>query len=97
MRYAGVAASESALDPDGVARLVGREGKTSPLDNLIPRELQALAQIAEGRSNAGYRPRTPDHCGRCGTPRDQHLRQARPASVARPVPPVLAVLTSLQA
>ena len=28
-------------------------GKTSPLDNLTPRERQVLAQIAEGRSNAG--------------------------------------------
>ena len=48
-----VAAGESALDPDVVARLVGRKRKPSPLDNLTPRERQVLAQIAEGRSNAG--------------------------------------------
>jgi DNA-binding NarL/FixJ family response regulator len=48
-----VAAGESALDPDVVARLVGRKRKTTPLDNLTPRERQVLAQIAEGRSNAG--------------------------------------------
>ena len=48
-----VAAGESALDPDVVARLAGRKRKTSPLDNLTPRERQVLAQIAEGRSNAG--------------------------------------------
>jgi DNA-binding NarL/FixJ family response regulator len=42
-----------ALDPDVVARLVGRKRKTSPLDNLTPRERKVLAQIAEGRSNAG--------------------------------------------
>ena len=46
-----VAAGESALDPDVVARLVGRKRKTSPLDNLTPRERQVLGQIAEGRSN----------------------------------------------
>ena len=48
-----VAAGESALDPNVVARLVGRKRKTSPLDNLTPRERQVLAQIAEGRSNVG--------------------------------------------
>jgi DNA-binding NarL/FixJ family response regulator len=48
-----VAAGESALDPDVVARLVGRKRKTSPLDDLTPRERQVLAQIAEGRSNVG--------------------------------------------
>ena len=48
-----VAAGESALDPDVVARLVGRKRKASPLDNLTPRERQVLALIAEGRSNAG--------------------------------------------
>jgi DNA-binding NarL/FixJ family response regulator len=36
-----------------VARLVGRKRKTSPLDNLTPREQKVLAQIAEVRSNAG--------------------------------------------
>jgi len=48
-----VAAGESALDPNVVARLIGRKRKTSPLDNLTPREREVLAQIAEGRSNAG--------------------------------------------
>jgi DNA-binding NarL/FixJ family response regulator len=48
-----VAAGESALDPDVVARLVGRKRKTSPLDDLTPREGQVLALIAEGRSNVG--------------------------------------------
>lgn len=48
-----VAAGESALDSDVVARLVGRKRKTSPLDKLTPRERQVLAQIAEGRSNVG--------------------------------------------
>ena len=41
------------LDPDVVARLVGRKRRASPLDNLTPREREVLSHIAEGRSNAG--------------------------------------------
>jgi DNA-binding NarL/FixJ family response regulator len=48
-----VAEGGSVLDPDVVARLVGRKRKASPLDNLTPREGQVLALIAEGRSNGG--------------------------------------------
>jgi DNA-binding NarL/FixJ family response regulator len=48
-----VADGGSALDPDVVARLVGRMRKTSPVDDLTPREREVLALIAEGRSNAG--------------------------------------------
>lgn len=48
-----VADGESALDPDVVARLVGRTRKASPVDDLTPREREVLALIAEGRSNAG--------------------------------------------
>jgi DNA-binding NarL/FixJ family response regulator len=48
-----VAAGGSVLDPDVVARLVGRRRKASPLDDLTPRERQVLALIAQGRSNAG--------------------------------------------
>jgi DNA-binding NarL/FixJ family response regulator len=48
-----VADGGSVLDPDVVARLVGRKRKASPLDNLTPREHEVLALIAEGRSNAG--------------------------------------------
>ena len=48
-----VAGGGSVLDPDVVARLVGRRRKASPLDELTPRERQVLALIAEGRSNAG--------------------------------------------
>lgn len=47
-----VAAGGSALDPDVVARLVGRTRKASPVDHLTPREREVLALIAEGRSNA---------------------------------------------
>jgi DNA-binding NarL/FixJ family response regulator len=48
-----VAEGGSALDPDVVARLVGRKRKASPIDDLTPRERQVLALIAEGRSNVG--------------------------------------------
>ena len=48
-----VAEGGSVLDPDVVARLVGRKRKASPLDNLTPREREVLGLIAEGRSNAG--------------------------------------------
>jgi len=48
-----VAAGGSVLDPDVVARLVGRKRRASPVDDLTPRERQVLALIAEGRSNVG--------------------------------------------
>jgi DNA-binding NarL/FixJ family response regulator len=48
-----VASGGSALDPDVVARLVGRKRKAGPLGNLTPRERDVLALVAEGRSNAG--------------------------------------------
>jgi DNA-binding NarL/FixJ family response regulator len=48
-----VADGGSALDPDVVARLVGRMRKASPVDDLTPREREVLALIAEGLSNAG--------------------------------------------
>ena len=48
-----IADGGSVLDPDVVARLVGRKRQASPLDALTPRERQVLALIAEGRSNNG--------------------------------------------
>ena len=48
-----VAEGGSVLDPDVVARLVGRKREAGPLDNLTPRERQVLGLIAEGRSNGG--------------------------------------------
>ena len=48
-----VASGGSALDPNVVARLVGRKRKAGPLDNLTPRERDVLELVAEGRSNAG--------------------------------------------
>ena len=48
-----VAEGGSALDPDVVARLVGRRRRNSPIDSLTKRESEVLALIAEGLSNAG--------------------------------------------
>lgn len=48
-----VAAGQSALDRDVIARLVGRRRTDSPLDDLTPRERRVLALMAEGRSNTG--------------------------------------------
>jgi DNA-binding NarL/FixJ family response regulator len=43
----------SALDPEIVARMLGRRRSSSPLDELTPREREVLAQMAEGKSNMG--------------------------------------------
>jgi DNA-binding NarL/FixJ family response regulator len=48
-----VADGLSALDPDVIARLVGRKRVDSPLALLTPRERDVLALMAEGRSNTG--------------------------------------------
>jgi DNA-binding NarL/FixJ family response regulator len=46
-----VAAGESVIDPEVVARLLGRRRRHSPLDELTPREREILGLMAEGRSN----------------------------------------------
>jgi DNA-binding NarL/FixJ family response regulator len=43
----------SALDPEVVARLVGRRRREDPLSGLSPREREVLGHMAEGRSNHG--------------------------------------------
>jgi DNA-binding NarL/FixJ family response regulator len=48
-----VAAGGSVIDPEVVARLLGRPRRHSPLDELTPREREILALMAEGRSNQG--------------------------------------------
>jgi DNA-binding NarL/FixJ family response regulator len=48
-----VAAGGSALDPEVVARMLGRRRAGGPLDELTPREREVLAAMAEGKSNAG--------------------------------------------
>jgi DNA-binding NarL/FixJ family response regulator len=46
-----VAAGGSVIDPEVVARLLGRQRRHSPLDELTTREREILAMMAEGRSN----------------------------------------------
>jgi DNA-binding NarL/FixJ family response regulator len=46
-----VAAGGSVIDPEVVARLLGRQRGHSPLDELTPREREILGLMAEGRSN----------------------------------------------
>ena len=48
-----VASGGSALDPEVVARMVGRRRHDSRLDALTPREREVLALMAEGKSNPG--------------------------------------------
>jgi DNA-binding NarL/FixJ family response regulator len=47
-----VAGGGSALDPEVVALLLGRQRRHDPLAELTPREREVLALMAEGRSNA---------------------------------------------
>jgi DNA-binding NarL/FixJ family response regulator len=48
-----VAAGGSALDPEVVARMLGRRPQGDPLRLLTSRELATLAAMAEGKSNLG--------------------------------------------
>ena len=48
-----VAEGGSVIDPEVVARLLGRPRRHSPLDELTPREREILGLMAEGRSNLG--------------------------------------------
>ena len=48
-----VASGGTALDPEVVARMLGRRSQRSPLAELTPREREVLAAMAEGKSNMG--------------------------------------------
>jgi DNA-binding NarL/FixJ family response regulator len=48
-----VADGGTALDPEIVGRMLGRRRTAGPLDDLSPRELDVLGEMAEGKSNRG--------------------------------------------
>jgi DNA-binding NarL/FixJ family response regulator len=48
-----VADGGSAVDPEVVARMLGRRRKRSRVAELSPRELDVMAAMAEGKSNRG--------------------------------------------
>ena len=48
-----VAEGGSALDPEVVARMVGRRRRADPLEALTPREREVLSLMAQGKSNRG--------------------------------------------
>jgi len=48
-----VAAGGTALDPQIVAHMMGRRRPAGPLDELSPRDLEVLREMAEGKSNRG--------------------------------------------
>ncbi len=48
-----VAGGGTALDPEVVARMLGRRRGDHPLDRLSPRERDVLIAMAEGKSNRG--------------------------------------------
>jgi DNA-binding NarL/FixJ family response regulator len=47
-----VAGGGTAMDPDVIAKLLGRTARAEPLGQLTPREREVLALMAEGRSNS---------------------------------------------
>jgi DNA-binding NarL/FixJ family response regulator len=48
-----VAGGHSAVDPEVVARMLGRRRHRSAVADLTPRELEVMAAMAEGKSNRG--------------------------------------------
>ena len=47
-----VAGGGTAIDPEVISQLLARARRTEPLDELTPREREALELMAQGRSNA---------------------------------------------
>ena len=82
-----VAAGGSALDPEVVSGMLGRQRKDDPLEALTPREREVLGLMAEGRSNTRDRRAARRHRPRRREARDQHLQQARPGRHPRGPPP----------
>ena len=47
-----VATGSTCLDPEVVARILGRRTGRPPLDRLTPREIETLTHMAQGKTNA---------------------------------------------
>ena len=79
-----VADGGSVLDPEVVARMLGRAREEGPLDSLTDREREVLGLMAEGKCSAdqahqqGDRRWPPRQRASGRAPRDQHLHEARP-------------------
>ena len=65
-----VGSGGTALDPEVVARMLGRRRRTDPLEALTPREREVLALMAEGLSNNGHRGAADRRAARGGEARD---------------------------
>ena len=79
-----VASGESVIDPKIVEVLVAAKarGERSPLAELTPRELEVLAAIAEGKSNAAISDDARAHEARGGEAHQRDLPQAQPLALA---------------
>ena len=93
---ARVAAGGSALDPEVVARMVGRRRTEGPLDELTPARTGCPRGAGAGQVESGHRRVAGrDHRGG-GEARDQHLSQAGSAASPTEHRRVLAALTYLR-
>ena len=88
----------SALDPEVVSRLLGRQPPRRPARRAEPREREVLGLMAEGRSNHAIAEQLVDHRTRGREARDVDLLEARaPADPAEDHRRVLAVLAYMGA
>ena len=78
-----VAAGDSVIDPEVVARLLGRHRRHSALDELTPRERQILGLMAEGLSNHAIADRLVAGAEDGRGPRWRHLLEALPRADER--------------
>jgi DNA-binding NarL/FixJ family response regulator len=77
---------DTALDPEGVAQLLGNRG-AQRLDVLTPRELDVLKLMAEGRSNTAIADALVLSVGASREAHREHLPEAPAASVGERPPP----------